>query len=70
MTPEPRPISVGSVSEADLRSVGDTTWRGARAKRSETPLAEAIRRLRKSTAALIGVAIVVALVISQKLSPR
>ena len=63
MTTEPQPISGGSVGEADLRSVRDATWSGARAKPAETPLAEAIRRLRKSTTALVGAAIVVALVL-------
>jgi len=59
----PRSISGGSVGEAELRSVGDVAWSGARAKRSETPFAQGIRRLRKSTTALIGVAIVAVLVL-------
>ena len=63
MATTPRPISGGSVGEADLRSVQDATWTGGRAKRSETPLAQAVHRLRKSTTALIGAAIVIALVL-------
>ena len=59
----PRSISGGSVGEADLRSVSDAAWSGARAKRSETPFAQAVRRLRKSTTALIGVALVAVLVL-------
>jgi peptide/nickel transport system permease protein len=59
----PRSISGGSVGEAELRSVGDAAWSGARAKHSETPFAQAVRRLRKSTTALIGVAIVAVLVL-------
>ena len=59
----PRPISGGSLREADLptTNVGRVAW-PSRA-RSETPLAQAVRRLRKSVTALIGVAIVVALVL-------
>jgi len=59
----PRPISGGSVGEAELRSVSDAAWSGARAKHSETPFAQAVRRLRKSATALIGVAIVAVLVL-------
>jgi ABC-type dipeptide/oligopeptide/nickel transport system permease subunit len=56
-----RPISGGSTREADLPTVGSVAF-PARA-RSETPLAQATRRLRKSATALLGVAIVVALVL-------
>jgi peptide/nickel transport system permease protein len=59
----PRSIAGGSVGEAELRSVGDVAWSDARAKRSETPFAQGVRRLRKSTTALIGVAIVAVLVL-------
>ena len=52
------PIRGGSVGEAELPSVRDVAWSGARARRSETPLAQAVRRLRKSVTALVGVAIV------------
>src|SRR5215813_11044722 len=54
-----RAISGGSVSEADLR-VGGVAAPG-RAELAESPLAQAIRRLRRSTTALVGVAIVAAL---------
>jgi peptide/nickel transport system permease protein len=63
MTTTPRPISGGSVGEAELRSVDRAGWTGARARRSESPFAEAVHRLRKSTTALIGVAIVLLLVL-------
>jgi peptide/nickel transport system permease protein len=63
LPPTPRTISGGSVGEAELRSVGDVAWSGGRVKRSETPFAEAVRRLRKSVTALIGVAIVAILII-------
>jgi peptide/nickel transport system permease protein len=56
-----RPISGGSMREADLPAVGRVAW-PARA-RSETPFAQAVRRLRKSVTAVIGVAIVVALML-------
>ena len=58
LTTTPQPISGGSVGEAQLRSVDDVAWPEARASHPETPLAEAVRRLRKSTTALVGVAIV------------
>jgi peptide/nickel transport system permease protein len=57
----PRPIRGGSSREADLPTVGRVAW-SART-RSETPLAQAARRLRRSVTALIGLAIVVALVL-------
>jgi len=53
-----RPISGGSVREVDL-PVGVAPGRGA--ARSEAPLAQAVRRLRKSTTALVGVGIVLVL---------
>jgi ABC-type dipeptide/oligopeptide/nickel transport system permease subunit len=56
-----RPISGGSTREADLPTVGRVAF-PARA-RSETPLAQAARRLRKSATALLGAAIVAALVL-------
>jgi peptide/nickel transport system permease protein len=63
MATTPRPISGGSVGEADLRSVERVGWAGARARGSESPFAEAVHRLRRSTTALIGVAIVLVLVL-------
>ena len=74
MATTPRSISGGSVGEAELRSVGGVGWAGARAGRTESPLAEAVRRLRKSATALIGVGIVVVLVLvaifADVLAPR
>ena len=63
MATTPRPISGGSVGEAELRSVGGVGWTGTHAGRSESPFVEAVRRLRKSTTALVGVVIVVLLVL-------
>jgi peptide/nickel transport system permease protein len=63
MTTTPRPISGGSVGEAELRSVDGAGWVGTRAGRTESPFAEAVRRLRRSTTALIGAGIVALLVI-------
>jgi peptide/nickel transport system permease protein len=58
-----RPISGGSVREAELRAAGGIAW-PVPAARSQTPLAQAVRRLRRSTTALVGVAIVVALLVT------
>jgi len=55
-----RPISGGSLREADLPA--DIAFPG-RATSAESPLAQGIRRLRKSTTAIIGLAIVLALVL-------
>jgi peptide/nickel transport system permease protein len=55
------PISGGSLREAEL-PVADVTW-SAPAARSESPFVQGLRRLRRSTTALLGVAIVVALVL-------
>jgi len=63
MATTPRPISGGSVGEAGLRSADRIGWASARARRSESPFAEAAHRLRKSTTALIGVGIVALLVL-------
>jgi len=57
-----KPISGGSVREAELPAVGDVTRPSAFA-RSETPLAQAVRRLRRSTTALVGAAIVAILLV-------
>jgi peptide/nickel transport system permease protein len=56
------PISGGSVREVELPRVADVAWPEP-AARSETPFAQALRRLRRSATALVGVAIVVALVL-------
>src|SRR5262245_50889398 len=61
MAATPRPISGGSLNEADI-GVAPLTW-PARVKRSQSPLAEAMRRLRRSATALVGLAIVVVLVV-------
>ena len=53
----PRPIRGGSVGEADLPAPAGVAW-GARAKPSASPLVEGIRRLRRSTTALLGAGIV------------
>jgi peptide/nickel transport system permease protein len=58
-----RPISGGSVRAAELPAAGGIAW-PAPAARSETPLAQGVRRLRRSTTALVGVAIVVALLVT------
>jgi peptide/nickel transport system permease protein len=56
------PISGGSVREVELSSVAGVAW-PAPATTSESPLAEALRRLRRSTTALVGVAIVALLMV-------
>jgi peptide/nickel transport system permease protein len=56
--PTVRPISGGSVREVDL-PVGVAPGRGV--ARSEAPLGQAVRRLRKSTTAVVGVGIVLGL---------
>jgi peptide/nickel transport system permease protein len=58
---KPQPISGGSMREADLPAVGGVAW--PRAERSESPLAQGLRRLRRSTTALAGVAIVLVLIV-------
>jgi peptide/nickel transport system permease protein len=57
-----KPISGGSVREADLPTVAGVDWRAV-GGRAESPLAVGLRRLRKSTTALVGVAIVAALLV-------
>jgi peptide/nickel transport system permease protein len=54
---KPKPISGGSVGEANLPSTAGVVL-GGRAKTSASPLVEGIRRLRRSTTALIGAAVV------------
>jgi len=55
------PISGGSVSEAELPAARGVAWPVA--PRSETPLAQALRRLRRSVTALVGAAIVAVLLV-------
>jgi peptide/nickel transport system permease protein len=57
-----RPISGGSVQEAELPRVAEVAW-PAPAARSESPFAQGVRRLRRSATALVGVSIVVLLVV-------
>src|SRR5881628_2585005 len=54
---KPRAISGGSLQEAELPATPDLAWR-AKADRAESPFAQGVRRLRRSTTALIGAAIV------------
>jgi peptide/nickel transport system permease protein len=60
----PTPIrgGSGSVREVELPRVAGVAW-PAPAARSETPFAQGVRRLRRSTTALVGVAIVVLLIL-------
>jgi peptide/nickel transport system permease protein len=51
------PIRGGSLQEADLQGVSGVTLRPATA-RAESPLTQGLRRLRKSTTALVGAGIV------------
>jgi ABC-type dipeptide/oligopeptide/nickel transport system permease subunit len=57
-----QPISGGSLREAELPGVAGVAWQAPRA-RAESPFAQGVRRLRRSTTALIGVAIVGLLVL-------
>src|SRR3989442_12079943 len=57
----PRPISGGSIQEADRSAAPDVAWRAA--DPPESPLAQGMRRLRKSTTALIGAGIVAVLLV-------
>src|SRR5262245_12325081 len=59
----PPVISGGSVNEAELPVGTPVAWSAPRAEHSETPLAQGVRRLRRSTTALFGLAVVVALVL-------
>ncbi len=68
-----RPISGGSLGEADLRVATGVAW-PARAAGAESPLAQGLRRLRRSTTALVGAGIVGALLVvaifADVLAPR
>jgi peptide/nickel transport system permease protein len=60
---DPAVISGGSVNEVDL-AVGTTAaWPARRAARSETPVAQGVRRLRRSATAMFGLGVVVALLV-------
>ncbi len=57
-----RVISGGSAGEAELPAVGTIAWPTTRA-RSQSPLAQGLRRLRKNKIALVGAGIVALLVL-------
>src|SRR5438093_1409845 len=57
-----RAISGGSLQEAELPAAPDVAWR-ATADSAESPFAQGLRRLRRSTTALIGAAIVAVLLV-------
>ena len=57
----PRPIRGGSVNEAELPAVREIAW--PTAPRSDTPSAQALRRLRRSATALVGAVIVALLLV-------
>jgi peptide/nickel transport system permease protein len=57
-----RTISGGSLQEADLGAAPPLAWTAGRA-RAESPFAQGVRRLRRSTTALIGAFIVAMLLV-------
>ena len=59
--PGSRPISGGSVREAELAPDAKLAWPAR--DQSESPFAQGVRRLRRSTTALVGVAIVAVLLV-------
>ena len=59
---QPRSISGGSLQEAGLGAAAEVAWR-AKPDRAESPFAQGVRRLRRSTTALIGAAIVALLLV-------
>src|SRR5215468_10527162 len=59
---QPRSISGGSLREAELGAAPDVAWRATK-ERADSPFAQGLRRLRRSTTALIGAAIVAALLV-------
>ena len=67
------PISGGSVGEADLRVTTSLAWPQG-AERAESPLMQGLRRLRRSTTAVVGAAIVLVLIVvaifADVLAPR
>src|SRR5688500_5425351 len=68
-----KPIRGGSLNEAEITAVPAAAWRQAVA-RPESPMAQGVRRLRRSTTALVGVAIVAVLLVvaifADVLAPR
>jgi peptide/nickel transport system permease protein len=69
----PSPIHGGSVGEADLPLTPGVAW-GGRAKPSASPFVEGVRRLRRSSTALLGAGIVLVLLVvaifADVLAPR
>jgi ABC-type dipeptide/oligopeptide/nickel transport system permease subunit len=61
------PIGGGSVNEAELPGVAGVAW-PAPVARAESPLAQAMQRLRRSTTALVGLGIVVVLLVAALLA--
>jgi peptide/nickel transport system permease protein len=57
-----KPISGGSTREADLPGAAGVAWREA-AARSESPFAQGVHRLRRSSTALVGLVIVAVLLV-------
>jgi peptide/nickel transport system permease protein len=57
-----RPISGASLREGELPAVAGVAWR-ASGRASESPFAQGVRRLRRSTTALIGLGVVVVLIV-------
>jgi peptide/nickel transport system permease protein len=68
-----KPIRGGSLNEAEITAVPPVAWPAAVA-RPESPLVQGVRRLRRSTTALVGVAIVAVLLVvaifADVLAPR
>src|SRR6266705_6827027 len=68
-----QPIRGGSLSEAEVTTAPRVAW-PAPAERSESPFVQGLRRLRRSTTALVGLAIVVLLLVvaifADVLAPR
>jgi peptide/nickel transport system permease protein len=58
----PSPISGGSLREGELPAVAGVAWRTS-GRASESPFAQGVRRLRRSTTALIGLGVVVVLIV-------
>ena len=65
--PHAKPISGGSMRQVDLAGVAPIALSGAR-PRADSPFMEGVRRLRKSTTAIVGFVIVVVLVLSALLA--
>jgi peptide/nickel transport system permease protein len=60
---EHRLISEGSAGTAELPAVPELVWSGGRASRSDSPMAQGLRRLRRSTTARVGLVIVMLLIL-------